>query len=367
MKMVLAFVNKRQSGLQIVPVFVKRGFVDLIPFRVIDHGIADRKFDEKTNRLGLVDCERKVFFCIDRNAFHTSLRHYPPTNPAKHVISPTRDKPAALWLVSREDRAGSAPRTNAVRSRLPYRIDIPSPPASAFDILVELGALDIEAVGEGLAAILPDSIAPEILAAQLGSAALTVSPANSYDDGSVWLLSPRTLLAGGLRLNPAASAFGTGHHPTTALCLEALEEIIRLDRPNSILDVGTGSGILALTALMLGVPRATALDIDAGALKVAAGNAQLNQLPNRIELVLGGPDQLKGNWPLVVANILAAPLIEMAPLLVQRLSTRGWLILSGIHSSLETEVSRAYRHLGIRGLHSKTRTGWTVLTAQAPW
>jgi ribosomal protein L11 methylase PrmA len=263
---------------------------------------------------------------------------------------------------------------------LPYRIDIACPRADAIDVLVELGALDVEPVGGGVAAILPDSVTQEMVAAQIGRSGVTVSAAIARDDGSVWLLSPRAVRAGGLLINPAGAAalpnvlrltesdaFGSGHHPTTALCLEALEEIVRTDRPDCVLDVGTGSGILALTALMMGVPRAVGADISASALKVAAENARLNQLSDRIELVLGGPDQVKGNWPVVVANVVAAPLIEMAPIVVQRLSRSGRLILSGIQSTLEAEVKQAYTHLGIRGVHSKTRAGWTVLTAQAPW
>jgi ribosomal protein L11 methyltransferase len=263
---------------------------------------------------------------------------------------------------------------------LPYRIDLSSPPPDAFDLLVELGALDIEPLGDGLAAILPDSVTRDMVAAHFGSANVTVSAAVARDDGSVWMLSPRAVRAGGFLITPAGAAelpdalrltdsdaFGTGHHVTTALCLEVLEEIVRVERPDSILDVGTGSGILALAALKMGVPRAVGLDIDAGALKAAAENARLNQLSDRIELLPGGPDVVKGIWPLVVANVLAAPLIEMAPVLVQRLGKRGQLILSGIHSSLESEVRRAYRHFGIHLIESKTRAGWTVLTAQAPW
>jgi ribosomal protein L11 methyltransferase len=263
---------------------------------------------------------------------------------------------------------------------LPYRIDLFCPPPDAFDLLVEWGALDIEPIHNGLAAILPDSLAQDAVHARFGSDRVTVSPAVSRDDGSVWILSPRAVRAGSFLINPAraaaqpdtlrltdSDAFGTGLHPTTALCIEALEEIISIDHPDRILDVGTGSGILALTALIMGVPRAVGLDIDASALQAAAGNARLNRLSDRIEFVLGGPELIQGSWPVVVANVLAAPLIEMAPVLVQRLRKRGRLVLSGIHSSLDSEVRRAYQHLGIRAIDSKTRAGWTVLTAQAPW
>jgi ribosomal protein L11 methyltransferase len=263
---------------------------------------------------------------------------------------------------------------------LPYRIDIPVPPPDALDLLVHMGALDIEPVPAGLAAILPDSVAPDAVAAALHVSNLTVSPAIARDNGSVWLLAPRPVRIGGILIAPAdaspapdtlrlhdSAAFGTGHHPTTALCAEALEEILAVERPASILDVGTGSGILALAALSLGVPEAVGLDIDPDALRAAAENARLNRLADRLRLVLGGPDAVEGTWPLVVANVLAAPLMEMAPVLVRRLGRHARLILSGIPWALESEVRQSYRHLGVRDIASSTRAGWTALILQASW
>lgn len=74
-----------------------------------------------------------------------------------------------------------------------------------------------------------------------------------------------------------------------------------------------------------------------------------------------------GAWPLVVANVLAAPLIEMAPILVRRVGRRGRLILSGIPRSVESEVAQGYQRLGMRHVRSETRAGWTVVVAQASW
>jgi ribosomal protein L11 methyltransferase len=263
---------------------------------------------------------------------------------------------------------------------MPYRIDISCPPPDALDVLVDLGALDIEPLNDGLAAILPDTVAPNTVASTLGVSIMGVSPALARDNGSVWLLNPRTVRIGGLLIAspevPAppqalrlidSNAFGTGHHPTTALCVEAVEEILALDRLDRVLDVGTGSGILALAALKMGVPLAVGLDIDPDALKVAAENARLNKLEDRLQLVLGGPHVVDGCWPLVVANVLAAPLIDMAPVLVRRLASRGRLVLSGIPWSLDSEVRRAYEHFGVRHIKSNTRAGWTVLIAQASW
>jgi ribosomal protein L11 methyltransferase len=264
---------------------------------------------------------------------------------------------------------------------VPYRIDISCAASDALEILVEFGALDIEPVGVArVAAILPDPVRPEAVARALGGAEVRVSEAAGRDSGSVWLLEPRAIRIGGILIAPEgalgigdalqcvdSNAFGSGHHPTTALCIEALEEMLAAEPAAGVLDVGTGTGILALAALKMGVPQAVGLDIDADALTVAGKNARLNGATERLKLIVGGPDAVEGNWPLVVANILAAPLIEIAPVLVRRLGHDGRLILSGIPLSLEAEVRRAYEHLGVRLWNSKTRSGWTALTARASW
>jgi ribosomal protein L11 methyltransferase len=272
---------------------------------------------------------------------------------------------------------------------MPYRIDVAHAPDNAFEALVELGALDVEpAIREGrceLAAILPDSVTPKTASQALGGAELRVSAAGWRDDGSVWSLHPRAVRAGGMLITfadePASDrairlsdsqAFGTGSHPTTALCLEALHEMLPGESVlggslNRLLDVGTGSGILALAGLTMGVPQATGLDIDPAALESARRNAQLNGLDHRLALVLGGPEAVQGTWPLVVANILAAPLTEMAPVLVRRIGCGGRLILSGIQESLEAEVRRVYLRLGLRHLTTERRAGWAAVLLQASW
>jgi len=280
---------------------------------------------------------------------------------------------------ARTKRVAPAARVT-LSCRVPYRIDISCPPHDALDQLVQLGALDIEPVNDGLAAIIPDGVTPDAVAGALGVASVAASPAVGRDHGSVWLLRPRAVRIGSILVAPPevaappdalrltdSTVFGTGHHPTTALCVEALEEALTTAVPDSVLDVGTGSGVLALTALMMGVSRAVGLGIVADALKIAAGHARLNNLADRLQLVLGGPDVVDGAWPLVVANVLAAPLIEMAPVLVRRVGCRGRLILSGIPWSLESEVRQTYQRLGMPHIRSETRAGWTVLVAQPSW
>ena len=264
---------------------------------------------------------------------------------------------------------------------MPYRIDIRDPGDHVLDRLVALGALDVEMVSPGrMAALVPDSVTREQLTRELGIDDIAVSPATGRDNGSVWVLTPWPVRVGSLRIVPAhleawpgdlrlldSPAFGTGLHATTALCLEAIEERVTIAPPDAVLDVGTGSGVLALAALTLGVRCALAIDVDDQALRTATDNARLNELESRLNVAHGGPETVTGTWPLVLANILAAPLIEMAPALVRRVGHLGELVLSGIPRSAEREVTQAYVHLGMRRIHVRSRAGWMALTLRASW
>lgn len=268
----------------------------------------------------------------------------------------------------------------AIRCVVPYRIDVSAAPDDGFDRLVELGALDVEAQGGGLAAILPDSLDPTSIATALGVSTWVISPAVERDEGSTWILSPRPVRAAGLWIHPSTappapgtlrlhdgSTFGTGMHPTTGICLDAIEAAIATIAPARLLDVGTGSGILALAGLCRGVPEAVGLDCDPDALGWAAENARLNGLRDRFRLVLGGPESLTGTWPLVVANLLAAPLIDMAPVLVQRVAHRGRLVVSGIPTGVAADVAQVYRRLGMRPIETPSRAGWSAVVLDASW
>jgi len=251
---------------------------------------------------------------------------------------------------------------------VPYRIDLHGAGGAALDRLVELGALDIEMDGTDLAVLMPDGVAPDEVARLLAIADFTVSAAAGRDDGSVWTLTLPPLRVGSAALSLVdAPAFGTGLHPTTALCLEMIEDLAGADPPARMLDVGTGSGVLAIAALVLGVGRVTAIDIDTAALDAAAANAVANGVADRLDLRHGGPEQMTGTWTLVVANVLAAPLIAMAPQLVRRVSHYGRLAVSGIPQSAEHDVVAAYRHLGMRHLETRARRGWIAAQLQASW
>jgi len=282
--------------------------------------------------------------------------------------------------VSRAINVGCAPEAGP---HMPYRIDIrcDGEVDHQFERLVHLGALDVEPwSGHGVTALMPDSVTPDQVAGALGADEIAVSPAVGRDDDSVWMLTPRPLRVGSLRIIPAhldpepgdlrlvdSEAFGTGFHPTTAMCVEAIDEIVRTSQPDRLLDVGTGSGVLALAALMLGVSRATAIDVDGEAVRAAAENARANRLEARVQLARGGPDIVTGTWPLVLANILAAPLIEMAPVLIRRVGHHGLLVLSGIASSVAVAVAQTYVHQGMHRVDAKSREGWTALVLRASW
>ncbi len=260
------------------------------------------------------------------------------------------------------------------------RIDFRDTTGNAIERLIDLGALDVTTQGHQVSALMPDRITPQQIATALGIDEVSVSCAVGRDADSVWLLEPRPFTLGRLRIVPAdarpepgalrlldAPAFGTGLHPTTALCLEAVDELVAASSPEAVLDVGTGSGVLALSALMLGVPRVCAIDIDENSLRIAAQNAHINGLAARVEFAHGGPDAIPGTWPLVLANVLAAPLIEMAPMLVRRIGHHGRLVLSGIPDGVQGQVEDAYRRLGMRRIDVRTCGGWVALVMHASW
>lgn len=264
---------------------------------------------------------------------------------------------------------------------MPYRIDLHHAPPHALDRIVDLGALDVEIDARGtLSALMPDDVPPAQVARAADTRDFSVSPATGRDEGSVWLLRPRAVQVGPIRIAPADepavahtirllddAAFGTGLHPTTALCLEAIAAAAEAAMLEAVLDIGTGSGVLALAALALGVPQATAVDVDAGAVATAGANARLNGVADRLTVVHGGADAVTGIWPFVVANVLAAPLAEMAPTLARRVGHHGRLVLSGFPATLEAEVSRRYRHVGMRQVRVTSRGGWVAVWLQATW
>ncbi len=139
-----------------------------------------------------------------------------------------------------------------------------------------------------------------------------------------------------IRLDPGL-AFGTGTHPTTRMCLRWLEAHVR--GGEAVIDFGCGSGILAIAALKLGARRACGVDIDEQALLAARQNAMQNQVEARF---VAAADEIGNPAERVVANILAKPLILLAPLLAKLTASGGRIALSGILDAQEAEVRAAY-------------------------
>ncbi|MGB4600037.1 MAG: 50S ribosomal protein L11 methyltransferase [Trichlorobacter sp.] len=135
-------------------------------------------------------------------------------------------------------------------------------------------------------------------------------------------------------------AFGTGGHETTRLCLECLEQILTdgLQADAPVLDLGTGSGILAIAAAKLGVRRIDAVDIDPQAVLVADENCRLNRVSDAVSCSTTPLEQLPDGYRLILANILAEELVRMAPELTRRLRPDGLLVLSGILAEREQFV-----------------------------
>ena len=143
-----------------------------------------------------------------------------------------------------------------------------------------------------------------------------------------------------LMLDPGL-AFGTGTHPTTALCLEWLDSAELQNK--TILDFGCGSGVLAIAAALLGAGSCSATDIDEQALIATRDNADVNQVSGRIDIMtLDAFNQQQETYDLVLANILAQPLMTLAPDLAARCKSGGHIVLSGILATQADELARIY-------------------------
>jgi ribosomal protein L11 methyltransferase len=163
------------------------------------------------------------------------------------------------------------------------------------------------------------------------------------------------------------TAFGTGHHASTALCLEALSDLYERGRVRSgarFLDLGTGSGILGIAAAKLGL-RGDGLDTDPEAVENALENRAGNGLaPECLRLCLGSLEVAEGRYDLVMANILAGPLTEMAPQLAGFTAATGaepLLVLSGILDTQADAVAAAYESCGFHETRRLAREEWVAL------
>lgn len=164
----------------------------------------------------------------------------------------------------------------------------------------------------------------------------------------------------------AGQAFGTGHHGTTSGCLIMLDRLIARRRPSRSLDLGAGSAVLAIAIAKRARTPVLATDIDPVATRVANANAKLNGVGGlvRCETASGLAHRAfseRGPFDLIVANILARPLMVMAPAIARHLAPGGDLVLSGILTRQRRKVLAAYRQAGLRHCRTIERDGWVTL------
>ena len=160
-------------------------------------------------------------------------------------------------------------------------------------------------------------------------------------------------------INPGM-AFGTGHHASTRGSLVLLERNIRRRHVARALDVGTGSGILAIAMLKLGVNDVWAIDIDPLACQITAINAAVNEVDDRLHIAATW-DACTGPFDLIVANLFATLLIERAPCLSRSIAAGGTLICSGLLAPDEGSVRRAYQRLGLTVVARFEESAWVTL------
>lgn len=162
----------------------------------------------------------------------------------------------------------------------------------------------------------------------------------------------------------AGAAFGTGHHGTTTGCLIAFDALLKARRFGKVLDVGAGTGVLAIAAAVTGSAVAVGTDIDPVSVRIARENARINEARARFVHANGLAHRLvagQAPYDLVFANILARPLVRLAPEIRRALRRGGLAILSGLLRSQERQVRAAYLAQGFRVARRIHRDAWTTL------
>ncbi len=166
----------------------------------------------------------------------------------------------------------------------------------------------------------------------------------------------------------AGAAFGTGHNATTTLCLEAIDRLVRRRHFRSVLDLGCGTGVLAIAAARA-IPgaRVLAVDNDPLAVAVARSNARLNGADQRVHVIAAtgfAHPRLRGprGFDLVLANLLPRPLIALAPAMRRALRPRGIAVLCGLLDHQARELAATYLAAGFGLAARSRRAGWTALT-----
>lgn len=218
------------------------------------------------------------------------------------------------------------------------------------------------------------------LAEAFPSARATLQPVENLDWSESWKALIRSVEVGRLWVGPPwmvadapkgreriviepKMAFGTGDHPTTSLCLEAVDTFMAAHPGADVLDVGTGTGVLAIAAKRLGARRVVGVDNDPVSVVLARENAEQNGTTD-VALSEHTLDQIDGTFDLVLANILANTLIELAPLITQKVRTQ--LVLAGVLVHQKEQVEAAYLAQGLVSAGGKTQGEWVRIDLRRP-
>ncbi|HEX8820975.1 MAG TPA: 50S ribosomal protein L11 methyltransferase [Archangium sp.] len=279
-------------------------------------------------------------------------------------------------------------------------VDLPeSESEAAQDLLHEAGAMGLEvrdreqpimpgvrapSVGEAIVvAYFEDAETAEAARAELAeafpSARTQLEEQQQQDWSNAWKAHIKSVQVGRLWVGPPwdvqnatpdkvrlviepKMAFGTGDHPTTSLCLGAVDAYMAAHPGADVLDVGTGTGVLAIAAKRLGASRVVGTDNDPVSVELARENAEVNGTP---EVEMSGKEltAVEGRFDLVVANILANTLIELAPLIVAKVKDR--LVLAGVLSHQKADVEAAYVNLGLVAEPGAQQGEWVRLDFHA--
>ncbi len=158
-------------------------------------------------------------------------------------------------------------------------------------------------------------------------------------------------------------AFGTGTHETTSLCLETLDSLVK--GGERVLDIGTGSGILAIAALKLGADSAEGVDIDPMCVRTAGENAARNGVADRFKVLVGDlSDKASGKYDIITANIVANAIMSLAPAVPGLMADDAVFIASGIIDSRKDEVIAALEAAGLAVLEVKEKRGWECIVCK---
>lgn len=291
-----------------------------------------------------------------------------PPNDATHVMrveAPRRQAQRIADLISETFDPAEVAVANFERTDDDWVVEVYAGSAFDPDMLREL--VEIAAGPEMAAAVTFGEIEQKdwVAASLEGLAPVAVGPVvvhGSHDRGRV---GPNRI---GIEIE-AALAFGTGHHGTTQGCLHAIVNAARKGRPQRVLDVGTGTGVLAIAAERLFHTEIVGSDIDIIAVRTARANAAANKAPGVRMVHAAGAGaraiRIHGPYNLILANILLPPLKRLARPLASLLAPGGRIVLSGLLTAQVPAALAAYRAQGLHLVSQRHIEGWATLTLAA--